>query len=424
MIAPRLDLGTRVPSTTLETPDIVIVGGGIGGGALAKCLAEAGVSVLVLERTTEYVDVVRGEWIAPWGIPETKALGVYPLYLANGGHHLKRHVSYDEDVDPTVAEHAAFDMTTLPGSSGPLCIGHPKMCNVLNDAARAAGAKVLRGVTGTRVTPGHPPTVAFEHEGRGYELRPRCIVGADGRHGKTAEQIGAVLNQDPRHHLFSGLLVDGVPSWPADKQFVSVEGDVNVLGFPQGQGRIRLYISLALEQNKRLAGKEGPQRFLAAFRLKSVPGADAIAAGRPIGPCLVYPNQDTWIDAPYAEGVVLIGDAAGRNDPITGQGLSITHRDVRIVRDILLGDRHWSTDAFAPYGAERKERMRRLRIAAQITAKVEAEFDAAARARRHRVAERRKTMAPESAAIFTPFVGPDALPAAAYSDEAIAALLA
>ena len=117
-------------------------------------------------------------------------------------------------------------------------------------------------------------------------------------------------------------------------------------------------------------------------------------------------------------------DAAGRNDPITGQGLSITHRDVRIVRDILLGDSNWSTDAFVPYGAERKERMRRLRIAARITAILDAEFDAAARERRGRAAERRRAMAPESLAILTPFIGPDALPPGPYSDAAVAAFLA
>lgn len=409
----------------MTTPDVVIVGGGIGGGALAKNLAEAGVAVLVLERTQEYADVVRGEWIAPWGVPETKAVGVYPIYVANGGHHVTRHVSYDEDIAPRVAEKAAFDLTTLlPDNPGPLCIGHPSMCNLLNQAATTAGATVLRGVSNTRVTPGSPPTVTFDHDGKTTTLRPRLVVGADGRHGKTAEQIGAKLQQDEPHHRFSGMLVDNVPQWRDDTQFISVEGDVNVLAFPQGGGRIRLYIGFPLEQKTRLAGPQGPQRFLEAFRLKSVPGSDAIAAGRPIGPCLVYPNNDTWIDEPFAAGVLLIGDAAGRNDPITGQGLSITHRDVRMVRDILLGDSNWSTDAFVPYGKERKERMRRLRIAARITALLEAEFDTAARERRHRAAERRRAMAPESLASLTPFIGPDALPPEAYSDEAVAAFLA
>ncbi len=409
----------------MSTPDVVIVGGGIGGGALAKNLAEAGIAVTVLERTLEYADVVRGEWIAPWGVPETKAVGVYPIYVANGGHHVTRHVSYDEDIAPRVAEKAAFDLTTLlPDNPGPLCIGHPSMCNLLNQAATTAGATVLRGVSNTRVTPGSPPTVTFDHDGKTTTLRPRLVVGADGRHGKTAEQIGAKLQQDEPHHRFSGMLVDNVPQWREDTQFISVEGDVNVLAFPQGGGRIRLYIGFGLEQKTRLAGPQGPQRFLEAFRLKSVPGSDAIAAGRPIGPCLVYPNNDTWIDEPFAEGVLLIGDAAGRNDPITGQGLSITHRDVRVVRDILLGDSNWSTDAFVPYGKERKERMRRLRIAARIAAILEAEFDTAARERRHRAAERRRAMAPESLATLTPFIGPDALPPEAYSDEAVAAFLA
>ncbi len=47
----------------------------------------------------------------------------------------------------------------------------------------------------------------------------------------------------------------------------------------------------------------------------------------------------------------------------------------------------------------------------------------AARARRQRVAQRRRAMAPEALALLTPFVGPDTLPADCYSDAAVAALL-
>ena len=52
--------------------DLVIVGGGIGGSALATVMARAGRSVLVLEKSEEFEDRVRGEWIAPWGVVETK----------------------------------------------------------------------------------------------------------------------------------------------------------------------------------------------------------------------------------------------------------------------------------------------------------------------------------------------------------------
>ena len=71
-----------------EDFDIVIVGGGIGGGALATVLAREGLSVLVLEKSTVYRDHVRGEWLAPWGVVELKRLGLYDTVRAAGGHHL------------------------------------------------------------------------------------------------------------------------------------------------------------------------------------------------------------------------------------------------------------------------------------------------------------------------------------------------
>jgi len=44
-----------------EAADVVIVGGGVAGSALADGLASAGRDVTVLESSTEYVDRVRGE---------------------------------------------------------------------------------------------------------------------------------------------------------------------------------------------------------------------------------------------------------------------------------------------------------------------------------------------------------------------------
>jgi flavin-dependent dehydrogenase len=40
--------------------DVITVGGGLGGAALAKVLAENGVHVLVVERETTFKDRVRG----------------------------------------------------------------------------------------------------------------------------------------------------------------------------------------------------------------------------------------------------------------------------------------------------------------------------------------------------------------------------
>ena len=53
-----------------RTHDVVIVGGGIAGSALAAVLARDGFDVLVLERQTSYRDKVRGETLLCWGVAE------------------------------------------------------------------------------------------------------------------------------------------------------------------------------------------------------------------------------------------------------------------------------------------------------------------------------------------------------------------
>jgi flavin-dependent dehydrogenase len=50
--------------------DVVVVGGGIAGNAIAKAAAERGLDVLVLERQTSYRDKVRGEVMSTWASPK------------------------------------------------------------------------------------------------------------------------------------------------------------------------------------------------------------------------------------------------------------------------------------------------------------------------------------------------------------------
>ena len=406
--------------------DAVIVGGGIGGGALATVLARAGRSVLMLEKSLEYRDRVRGEWLAPWGVAEAKRLGLYGDLLAIGGHHVARHISYGDTIDPGMAQQNALDMTVLvPGVAGPLCLGHPAMCDMLSAAATAAGATVVRGVDDAAITPGASPSVTYTTDGARHTARARVIVGADGRGSSVRRQAGIAMHQDAQHHFFAGMLVEGAEGWPEDTQAIGAEGDAHFLCFPQGGGRARLYLGYATDQAQRLSGAGGQQAFLDAFRLKTVPGSEHLANARPAGPCNSYPNQDAWTDEPFVEGVVLIGDAAGYNDPIIGQGLSITYRDVRIVSDILLASDDWAATAqFAPYAEERAERMRRLRFSAALQSRLENEFGAEAQERRRRAHARQQQNPLFLVPLLATMMGPDNLPAAAFEQSLAEQLLA
>ncbi|MGI9327518.1 MAG: FAD-dependent oxidoreductase [Pseudomonadales bacterium] len=398
----------------MANPDVVIVGGGIGGGALGTVLARAGLDILILEKTLVHKDVVRGEWIAPWGVAETVELGLYDQYVQSGAHRPLRHIDYNELDSRQVSEAKQIKLGELAPHL-PLCLGHPAMCNLLNASACEAGATLLRGISRITVVPGSPPTVTYVHDGEEVTLQPRWVVGADGRNGVVAKQIGCSLSQDPEHHLFSGMLVEGAEDWPEDLQVIGFEDDVNYLAFPQGGGTVRIYLGWPSEQRTRLAGPDGPKHFLEAWDVNSVPYAGAIAGATPVSRCIAYPNSDAWVDGPVREGVVLIGDAAGRNDPIIGQGQSVTHRDVRMVRDALLGNKRWSSSMFEDYITERAERMSRLRTVARLTSLRDSGFDEEGRALRREI-HRRISVKPELATpLIGAFVGPEALPAEVYA---------
>lgn len=404
------------------SPDVVVVGGGIAGSAISVVLAREGLSVLLLEKTLLHKDVTRGEWLAPWGVVEANKLGLTDLYLAEGGHRIDQHISYSDLESAEASEAAGFNIAEM-GIEKPLCIRHPVACDLLNREAVALGVNYVRGIQAIQVTPGSPPSVEYKVDGQAATVTPRWVIGADGRNGVVASQLGCKLTKDPEHHLFSGMLVEDAHDWPVGLQVIATEGDAHVLAFPQGDGRIRIYLGWPSDDRGRLVGLEGSKRFLDSWQLSCVPHAEAIANATPASPCIAYPNADAWVDQWVHEGVVLIGDAAGRNDPITGQGLSITHRDVRLASEAFLGNSEWSSGMFDEYVAERKERMSRLRTVARLTSLRDAGFGEAVyrqRAEIHqRLAAKPELMTPFMAA----FAGPDAVPANCFEDQFLDAIV-
>src|SRR5439155_67663 len=215
--------------------DIVTVGGGLGGAALARAMAERGARVLVLERERRFADRVRGEALMPWGVAEARALGLESLLLATCAHPLPW-----LDIFVAGLQIVHRDMPASTAHAAPwLAFYHPAMQEAVLESAAGAGADVRRGVRVSGVKPG--PAVVLD----------------DG---------------------------DAIPA--------------------------------------RLAGR------LAMFE-----GADA------------------WLDHPYRDGVALVGDAAAASDPTWGQGMSLTLRDVRTLRDRLVADDDWTAAGHA-YAAE------------------------------------------------------------------------
>ena len=327
--------------------DIITVGGGLGGAALGRSMAQRGARVLIIERETKFKDRVRGEGMTPWGCAEARELGIYDLLVASCGHEVPW---WDNYIGPMQIAHREMAATT-PHGLPTLAFSHPEMQEAVLVAAQSAGVEVRRGAKVTSVTPGTAPKLTVENaDGTREELSARLIVGADGRGSLVRKWAGFAEQNDKARLLLSGLVLEN-SSAPSDTVRLVNDlptGRASIL-FPQGDGRIRLYFACSASDGMRLQGEKDIQRFIDESIAVGMP-SEYFAGARAAGPLATFDGADCWVDHPYRDGVALIGDAATSSDPSWGQGLALTARDARALRDALSSSDDWDAAGHAYAG--------------------------------------------------------------------------
>jgi menaquinone-9 beta-reductase len=358
--------------------DLVIVGGGIGGSVLAKVMAEHGLRVFLAERETLFKDRVRGEFVKPWGVNEAASLGIDGLLRETGAHELPYQDIYAGSA-PVRRDLVATSLQRMPA----LTFYHPKMQEVLLQAAQAAGAIVVRGARVRSVEPGACPCVSLNVNRHVEVVRGRLVVGADGRVSEVRRWGGFAVNRDPDEMWICGALLGNADS-VADRVFsmVIAPAQGGVFLAPQGNARVRAYLAYHRDAPYRLSGEKDFQLFIAESE-KTGAMPEWFAGVRLEGPLATFPGADTWVEHPHRDGIALIGDAAGANDPTFGQGLSLTLRDVRVLRDALLDDDDWRRAA-DHYADQRAQYYGALHLVTGWVAKLNFERGPEADARRAR----------------------------------------
>ena len=344
--------------------DVVVVGGGLAGSSLAITLAREGADVLVVERERVFRDRVRGEVMAAWGSAEAKRLGLYELLrerCATEVRYLTYHVEgVGEPLDlPAAAPH--FEPS--------LAFHHPVMQEALIEEAALAGATVWRPSRLVSLTPGDLPAAEIAVDGAVRTVQARLIVGADGRDSQVARRGGFERQVDPDELLATGLLVRGeMDTGDAINQFIGqAAGQIAVVA-RIAPGLYRLYFFHHVDAiPSRLSGDRDVEATFSYVRNAGVPG-EWLADAEPVGPLATFEGTHRWVEQPYRDGVVLVGDAAGASDPSWGSGLSRTLRDVRLLRDALVSSTDWPRAA-DEYAGRHDEFWEPLRDVERLSAK-------------------------------------------------------
>jgi len=318
--------------------DIITVGGGLGGAALAKAMAERGHRVLVVERETQFKDRVRGEWLAPWGVAEARELGIYDLLLNSCGYHPQL---WDTRMGAASVGERDLSQTTVQGLHS-MTFYHPKMQETVLAAAGQAGAEVRRGVRVTAIEPGAEPAARLEWNGSSETVSARLIIGADGRGSPVRKWAGVGAAQIAERNQIGGIFFESI-AVPQDRCVAAFNPLMQrfALSFPQGDGRGRLYFANRVDEGTRHQGEKAVPAFIQDSIKTGMP-ADYFEGARHFGPLATFAGSYEWADPPYRDGVAVVGDAAATSDPTWGQGLSLTLRTVRGLRDALSAEEDWS----------------------------------------------------------------------------------
>ena len=377
--------------------DAIVVGARAAGAATAMLLARRGLRVLVVERTAYGADTLSTHALMRCGVVQLHRWGLLDRVIAAGTPPI-RHTTF-------IYGHARVDVAITP-SHGIDALYAPRrtvLDPILVDAAVAAGADVLHGITVTDVLRGGDGRVTGivgrDGSGRAFTATAGIVIGADGVRSTVATRVRAPMERVGRgatavvYGYWTGLATAGY-EWifrPGATAGLIATNDGQTCVFV-GAPRDRIG-SGRLEVVDEILSAAAPD--VAARVADAVPPAGVRSfAGRP-----------GFVRRCWGPGWALVGDAGYWKDPLSAHGLTNALRDAELLaiavassepgtadradaladyqrtRDRLSGPLFDTVDTIATHrwtDAEIPELLRRLRVTMADEVDALGELDAAA----------------------------------------------
>ena len=325
----------------MTSVDVLVIGAGPAGSALAAALARGGASVLLVEAGAHPRPKTCAEYASPRIVEELTRIGLadgwtdaaVPLRgmdLHAGGRSMPiRYADRNGGREAWGVDRRKFDarLAAHAAGSGALLRDRTRLTDLVHERGRVRGARLHDLRTG-----------------RDEAVSARWIVGADG----ARSSVSRLLEVD-RPVRFPRRL--GLVAHYAGVQGLTVHGEMHVgpgyyVGLAPTPGG-ELNVGMALPMRDGVGSAR--ERFDAA--IASMPAvARRLMESEPLTPIRGAAPIGHRVSSPAGDGWLLVGDAAGFVDPFTGEGIHRALRSARAAATAILD----GGDVAARYRAERR----------------------------------------------------------------------
>jgi squalene monooxygenase len=322
--------------------DVVIVGAGIAGCAVAQALARADQrrrrSILLVDLHRGVSPRFSGEFIHPRGAEVLDDLGFYNRLVAAGAVDVDGFVVME---DAEQSEPVVLDYRSIPNERPRgLSVHHKTLVKVMREivlereqVTLREGWRVIDLVRdGERIC----GVLLRGPEGRDVEVRCDLVVAADGK-ASTVRKLAGIGDSRQSLGFTAGIELDGARLSHPLHANVILGGPGPMLCYPiarRPDGVLRFRLTFDLPHALPAKGLELGDYLLDAF-VPYLPGPLSEAAAEGLRTRARTPEMAPTFSLPAppatAPGLVLVGDAAGCSHPITASGMTMGLLDAKYI---------------------------------------------------------------------------------------------